>query len=144
MIQIARITDALPDDFDALRADAAHEGWRHMDRLAVDWASGADRYDKPGEALFAAFFEGELAGIGGVTREPSNPEGDALRARRLYVSPRFRKSGVGTALVGAIIQEAFQNAARLNVNAGRDSPAFWDRLGFARVDADAFTHTLLR
>lgn len=144
MIQILRVFDALPDDFEALRADAADEGWRHMDRLADDWESGADRYDKPGEALFTAFVEGELAGIGGLTREPSDPDGDALRARRLYVSPRFRKSGVGGALVSAIIQEAFQNASRLNVNAGRDSPAFWDHLGFARVDADAFTHALLR
>ncbi len=143
-MQIVRLTDSLPADFPVLRAEARREGYNHIDRLALDWESGGERFDKPGEALFAIYDDGELAGIGGLTREPSDPAGDVLRARRLYVSPRFRGRGLGEALVGAIVHEAFQTASRLNVNAGRDAPEFWDRMGFARVDADAFTHVLMR
>jgi len=144
MLQIVRITDALPEGFAALRVEAAAEGYRHMERLADDWAAGAERFDKPGEALFAAYVEGELAGIGGVTREPSDPVGDVLRARRLYVLPRFRGTGAGRALVGAIVQQAFQEASRCTVHAGRDAPEFWDAMGFARTDAPGLTHELRR
>lgn len=144
MLQIVRVSDDLPDGFATLRVEAAAEGYRHMERLADDWASGAERFDKAGEALFAAYVEGELAGVGGVTREPSDPEGDVMRARRLYVLPRFRGTGAGRALVSAIVQQAFEEASRCTVNAGRDAPEFWDRMGFARVDAPALTHELRR
>ena len=144
MLQIVRVMDELPEGLAALRVEAAAEGYRHMERLADDWASGAERFGKAGEALFAAYVEGELAGVGGVTREPADPEGDVMRARRLYVLPRFRGSGAGRALVGAIVQQAFQEVSRCTVNAGRDAPQFWDAMGFARTKAPGLTHELRR
>lgn len=144
MIQIVRVGADLPEGFQELRAAADAENYAHMERLARDWESGAERFDKPSEALFAAYVDGDLAGIGGVTREPSDPAGDVLRARRLYVLPRFRGQGAGGALVAAIVQEAFQSVSRITVNAGRDAPAFWDYQGFARTSAPHITHELHR
>ncbi len=144
MLQIVRVSEDLPEGFDVLRAEAVREGYRHMARLADDWASGSERFDKAGEALFAAYIEGELAGVGGVTREPTDPEGDVMRARRLYVLPRFRGTGAGRALVGAIVQQAFAEASRCTVHAGRDAPEFWDAMGFARTNAPGLTHELRR
>ncbi|MGE0047292.1 MAG: GNAT family N-acetyltransferase [Hyphomonadaceae bacterium] len=149
-MQTIRITDELPD-LSTLRAEARAEGYRHMERLADEWESGAQRFDKPGEALFAVFMEGEVAGIGGVTREPNEPDGAVLRARRLYVRPAYRKLGVGRAIAGAIVQEAFDEAPALYVNVsagGSDSQAasvFWERMGFERVDGVAgISHRLMR
>jgi GNAT superfamily N-acetyltransferase len=144
MIQIVRVTDALPDGLDALRVASRAEGFRHIDRLAEDWASGACRFEQDGEALFAAFADGELAGIGGVTRDPDDPA--IMRARRVYVLPHFRGAGAGRALAGAIIEQAFAAAPRISVNTGdrADSAAFWEHLGFARVEILGITHTLAR
>lgn len=143
-VSVVRVGDALPDGIDLLRAAARDQGYAHIDRLAEDWASRAERFDNPGEALFAAFLGSTLAGVGGVTREPSAPDGDVLRARRLYVLPQFRGRGIGRALVDAIVEHAFQSVSRLTVHAGRDAPAFWDHLGFARTDAPGLTHELRR
>lgn len=142
-IEIRRII-ALPDGFASLRGAAHAEGYAHIERLAADWESGAERFDKPGEALFAAFVAGDLAGLGGATREPADPAGDVLRVRRLYVMSGARKRGVGRALVDAITHEAFERVSRVTANAGRDAPAFWDRLGFARSAAPGITHELRR
>ncbi len=40
-MQVVRLEDGLPGDFDRLRAAAAAEGWRHMDRLSAEVAAGA-------------------------------------------------------------------------------------------------------
>lgn len=143
MLQIVRVVEALPDGFEALLADARTEGVRNMALLADEWASGAERFDGQGAALFAAFVEGELAGVGGVTAEKAEP---AMRMRRLYVRPRFRRSGVGRALAGAMVQQGFEAADVLTVNARASDAAgpFWEALGFRLVDAPGYTHRLER
>jgi hypothetical protein len=70
-LDIVNVIDALPDDFAAMRAEALAEGFRHLERLAEDWASGAIRFDRPGEGLLAAQLAGALAGIGGLTIDPT-------------------------------------------------------------------------
>jgi hypothetical protein len=77
-----------------MRREARAEGHQFLDRLASDWASGAMRFDRPGEALLAAYSEGVLAAIGGITIDPIVP--DALRMRRFYVRPAFRRAGLFT------------------------------------------------
>ena len=77
------------------RCDTPLRPWGGFNRrrLASDWASGAMRFDRPGEALLAAYSEGVLAAIGGITIDPIVP--DALRMRRFYVRPAFRRTGIG-------------------------------------------------
>ena len=67
MVQLVRIEDSLPREFPRLRAAADAEGFRAMARLQAEWA------DRPGGfvCLLAAFQEGRLAGIGGLTPEPA-------------------------------------------------------------------------
>ena len=80
-MRLQRIVDELPADFDTVRAEARAEGYRFLDRLASDRASGAMHFDRPGEVLLAAYSEGVLAAIGGITIDPIVP--DALRMRAL-------------------------------------------------------------
>lgn len=141
MIQLVRVLEALPDGFGALRAEAAAEGFRHMDRLAEEWAAGGEAF----VALLAAFDDGELAGIGGLTREPAPSPEPALRLRRLYVRPSSRRLGVGRALASALIQEAFDQVALVTVHAGDGAAAaFWEAQGFASVAERAWSHMLRR
>jgi GNAT superfamily N-acetyltransferase len=141
MLQLVRITDGLPNGFDTLLAEARAEGVRNMDLLAEQWASGAQRFESGG--LFAAFVESELAGVGGVSAEATMT---AMRMRRLYVRPGYRRSGIGRALAAAMMQQGFEGADVLTVNARASDAAapFWEALGFEPVGESGYTHQLTR
>lgn len=141
MVQIVRVVEALPEGFDSLRAAARAEGVRNMETLADQWDEGRG-VAEPG-ALFAAYMDGELAGVGGVTPQTGLAE-PAMRMRRLYVAPAFRRAGVGQALAGAMIQQGLQAARLLTSNAQASAAAgpFWEAMGFERVEAEGYTHRL--
>jgi GNAT superfamily N-acetyltransferase len=139
-IRLEVVVRAWPAGFDALRAEALAEGYRHIERLASDWVSGASRFDCDGEALFAAQQSGVLAGIGGLTIDPVLP--DALRVRRFYVRPRFRRAGVGRQLAAMLLEQSARRGCPVTVNAGAASFAFWEALGFTPEFRDGHTHRL--
>jgi len=144
MLQLVRLFDELPDSFDDLVAEASGEGVRNMARLAEDWRRGA-RFQDDGEAVFAAFLAGELAGIGGLSVEPASSE-PARRLRRFYVPPAMRRRGVATALASALIHEGFDSVALLTVNARASDAAgpFWEAQGFVADASGPWTHVLRR
>ena len=138
MIRLAPVTGALPAGFAALQAEARAEGYRMLDRLADEWVTGENRFDRPGEALLAAYAGQELAGVGGVTLEPAL--GGAFRMRRFYVRAAFRRSGVARSVALALLQ-ATPPGQIVTVNAGPGSGPFWEVLGFAPDRAGAgWTH----
>jgi len=49
----------------SLRADARAEGIRFIECLSEEWASGANRFDAPGEMLCGRLEDGLLVAIGG-------------------------------------------------------------------------------
>jgi GNAT superfamily N-acetyltransferase len=137
-----RIGDELPEEIHGLAAEARGEGHGNVERLILEWSSGEMRFGADGEALFAVFREGELAGVGGLTREPAAPEERVMRARRFYVARRFRGQGVAAALLDAVIQQAFEVADRITVNAHPASFGFWERAGFTPCSIRGVTHIL--
>ena len=140
-LELKPVLDALPAGFDVLRAEALAEGFRQVERLAADWDAGRIRFDRDGEALLAARLNGVLVGIGRLTMEPVVP--GALRMRRFYVRPAFRRIGVGRQLVTALL--AGGNGDRsITVNAAPASIAFWERVGFNPDPRDGHTHILSR
>jgi len=144
MLQLVRIFDDLPEDFDDLVAEASGEGVRNMALLAEGWRAG-QRFQGDGEALFAAFLAGTLAGLGGFSVETGASE-PARRMRRLYVSPRFRRQGVATALASALIHEGLDSVGLLTVNAAASPAAgpFWEAQGFTADATGPWTHVLRR
>jgi GNAT superfamily N-acetyltransferase len=140
-LELEPVLAALPAGFDALRADALAEGFRQVERLAADWEAGTTRFDRDGEALLAARLNGVLVGIGGLTIEPAVP--DALRMRRFYVRPAFRRIGVGRRLVTALLAGAGGDRS-ITVNAAPTSIAFWESVGFNPDPRDGHTHILGR
>jgi GNAT superfamily N-acetyltransferase len=119
-----------------MRVEACTEGYRFMERLATDWEAGVTRFDRDGEALVGARVDDVLAGIGGLTLDPV--VSGALRMRRFYVRPSFRKHGIGRKLVGTLLEYPRRGQAVVV----RGSQAFWEKLGFAPDLRDGHTHIL--
>ena len=136
--RLERVVGELPTGFETMRAEARAEGYRNLDRLAADWASGAIRFNRPGEALLVAYVGGELAGVGGLTVDPAATE--AFRMRRFYVRKQFRRCGIGRRLVGALLERAVEGDRSVTVNAATGSVTFWEALGFVPDERDGHTH----
>jgi GNAT superfamily N-acetyltransferase len=135
MVQLIRIDDALPDGFEALRAEADAEGHRHMTRLATEVARTPELFI----ALLAAFDDGELKGIGGMTAEPTDPS--AIRMRRLYVAQGARGRGVARSIANALLNEALGQTRLVTVHAGNPgAERFWEAMGFAPVADRPWSH----
>ncbi len=116
-----------------------------MDRLAADFESGVQRFDRDGEALLAALVGGELAGVGGLTFEPTPTDEPALRMRRLYVRKAHRRAGVAQTIATALVQEGFGHAALITVHAGNPgAAAFWLAQDFTAVSDRPWSHELRR
>ena len=130
---------ALPAGLPALRAEARCEGFHFLDRLASEWEGGTVRFDRPGEVLLAASMADVLAGVGGLTLDPVMP--GALRMRRFYVHPAFRRHGIGRALAVTLLERPSTAGRRVTVNAGTAAaPVFWKALGFVAEPCCGHTH----
>ena len=131
--------DSLPAGFEALRREARAEGYRFVERLVAEWDAGKNRFDHAGEILLALRVADELAGIGGLTIDPVLAE--ALRMRRFYIRPQFRRRGLGRVLAERLLDRALGRA--VTVNAGAGSERFWEALGFRADPADGHSHVLV-
>ena len=132
------VIENLPAGLDALRTEARAEGYLFIERLVADWEGRRIRFDRKGEVLLAAHVKGVLAGIGGLTVEPVLP--DALRMRRFYIRPSYRRCGVGRKLAIALLEQARSSSRLVTVNAAPASFPFWEAVGFAPHMRDGHTH----
>jgi len=137
-MRLERVITELPAGFDGLRGEARAEGYRHIERLADEWTSGTVRFDRDGDALMAATLAGQLAGIGGITIDPVQPE--TLRMRRFYVRAAFRRNGIGRAIAENLLAHARALGPPVTVNAGAGSEPFWRSLGFVAEARNGHTH----
>jgi GNAT superfamily N-acetyltransferase len=103
--RVDRVHDSLPD-LTTLLADDEHAGTRFVRRLVDEWASGANRFDRPGEALFGAWVGEHLVGVCGLNVDPYAAAARVGRVRRLYVLSGSRRLGVGRHLVMEVITAA--------------------------------------
>jgi GNAT superfamily N-acetyltransferase len=139
-LRLERVIDKLPEGFDALRAEALADGHVFVERLADDWNSCAMRFDREGETLLAAYANAELAAIAGLTLEPL--VAGALRMRRFYVRPSYRRRGIGHKLATQLLVQARSTGKPVTVNAAPASFSFWESLGFVRDRHGGHTHIL--
>lgn len=130
--------------FDALVAESEHHGLRFLRRLLDEWTSGANRFDRPGEALFVARIDGHAAGVSGLNIDPYAGDPSVGRVRHLYVRVAHRRRGVGRQLVDAVIAAARGRFARLRLSTVNPAAAqLYERAGFRRaVDVVGCTHVM--
>lgn len=123
--------------------ESEREGFRFLRRLHDDYRDGSNRFDQPGEGLFAAWLSDRPVGVCGLNRDPYVPDGRAGRVRRLYVHPSVRQLGVGRSLVTAVIAKARESYPILRLRTKNPAAdAFYRRLGFSPVESEAATHVL--
>ncbi|MGQ5717624.1 GNAT family N-acetyltransferase [Pseudochrobactrum asaccharolyticum] len=136
MLEILPFTP-LRDDYTALLDESLAQGQRMLQRLHDNWESGANRFDQNSEILIAGFINGALAGVCGRNIDPYGADAGQGRVRHLYVAQRFRRNGVGSALVRSILDGASEYFSCLNTNAPESAYAFYQALGFVRVTDNA-------
>jgi GNAT superfamily N-acetyltransferase len=139
---IERLPDLPLDSLAPLVVESEQAGWRFVRRLSDEWAAGANRFDQPGEALFAARVGERLVGVCGLNIDPYAADRWVGRVRHLYVLAEFRRLGVGRRLVEAVVASAQGRFASLRLRTeSAEAAAFFERLGFRRrLGTPDYTH----
>ncbi len=141
-LAIERLSELTPGDVAALLGDSERLGSRIVRRLVDEWGNGANRFDRPGEALFGARRAGRLLGVCGLNVDPYASDDRVGRVRHLYVLSETRRQGVGQRLVLRVIQAARGRFEDLRLHTSNPGAArLYEALGFRpcseRVD---YTH----
>lgn len=141
MLQISRISGGDRGLY-RLATLAESEGFGGLNRLLADWHAGTNRFQQPGEALLGCF-DGALIAVGGLNVDPFSEERSVGRLRHLYVDPTRRRSGVGRALVVALLDYGHGRFERVRLRTYSDpADQFYAHLGFSRTDEPDATHTV--
>ena len=141
-IRIAPLV-TLDGAFESLRIEATASGLALLQRLDDGWRSGTSRFDKPGERLFGAWRDGRLVGVGGLNLDPYAGDHSVGRVRHLYVLASERRSGVGAALVRAIVEQADGRFATVQLRTNNPAAAkLYVGLGFEPVQNATATHAM--
>lgn len=141
--RIERLNGSPADRLGALVAESEASGLRFVRRLVEEWTSGANRFDRPGEALFVARTAGEVVGVCGLNVDPYAPGQDVGRVRHLYVLSAHRRLGVGRRRVTEVIEAARSRFDSLHLRTENPAAAqLYEWLGFRRVGAGAYTHLM--
>jgi GNAT superfamily N-acetyltransferase len=143
-VEIVPLQSLSIDGFEALVEESEAEGVFPLTRLVDGWQAGRNRFDRPGEALFAAVENGRLLGVCGLNRDPYLDDPHVGRVRHLYVAHAARGRGVGGRLVRAVIDAARDRFQRLRLRTDCPIAArFYQSLGFEPVDEESHaTHAL--
>lgn len=132
-MEIRRLAE-LPEGVGELAERAAAEGHQNISTLVSEFLSGSNRFQAPGEALFAAFDSDRLIGIGGLNRDPYESAEVVARVRRLYVLPAARRQGVASLLMKAIEDHAAQHFRRIQLyTSSAEAGSFYVGLGYRKV-----------
>lgn len=127
-----------------LHSEAKDEGYDFIETLVEEWASGANRFDAPGEALCGHLDQGLLVAVGGLNCDPFAGRPDMGRIRRVYVRPAWRNRGVGRALVTALVGEARTYFSCVRLRAENALAArLYESMGFVPIASPDASHILV-
>jgi GNAT superfamily N-acetyltransferase len=142
MISIQKIELPVPG-LDELRSEARDGGYDFVETLINEWASGANRFEAPGEILYGHLDHGLLVAVGGLTIDPFDGQPHTGRIRRVYVRSAWRNKGIGRALVSALVEHAGKNFRCVHLRAeNADAARLYESMGFAPIDNPAATHII--
>jgi GNAT superfamily N-acetyltransferase len=142
MIAIRKIELPIPG-LERLQQEACDEGYDFIETLVEEWASGANRFDAPGEALCGHLDQGLLVAVGGLTRDPFAGRPDMGRIRRVYVRAAWRNRGIGRVLVAALVDRARSHFSCVRLRAENTLAArLYESMGFVPIESPDASHML--
>lgn len=106
MVTIISVSDTNIYCLTGLAGKACSEGYLFVQRTIHEWDSGKQRFSSHGEGLWQILLDGELIGIGGLSRDPYLNDGFTGRVRHLYILAEFRNKGYGKQLLRHILAAA--------------------------------------
>jgi GNAT superfamily N-acetyltransferase len=143
MIPIRKIVLPVPG-VELLQSEAQDEGYDFIETLVEEWASRANRFDAPGEALCGHLDQGLLVAVGGLNRDPFAGRPDMGRIRRVYVRSAWRNRGIGRALVTALVDEARTHFTCVRLRAENALAArLYECMGFVPIESPDASHMLV-
>jgi GNAT superfamily N-acetyltransferase len=132
-----------PAQFALLLKKSRGEGLNLILRLTENWECGANRFNRPGEAFFAAEHEGRYLAVGGRSHDPYLKDPSVLRIRHVYVLPEWRRLGIASVLMKRVLdipRGPFKKLTLRTLNPA--ARKFYERLGFSYVGEGDVTHEL--
>lgn len=131
---IERLENPGGDEILPLIEESRAEGFDFLQRLKDEYASGANRFDKPGEAIFGVRdAQGRLVAVGGLNRDPFQDDPNVGRLRRVYVRPSWRRRGLAARLVATVLEAARAHFNRVQLRSTEEAMEFYRVMGFGRV-----------
>lgn len=137
MTRIVRIEELPADQLAELVSESEQAGLQLVRRLQRDWHSRANRFDRPGEALFAAFDGQRTIAVCGLNIDPYCLLPGVGRVRHLYVLAERRRQLIGSQLVLEVLSAATMGFDRLRLRTNNPLAArLYENLGFQRCEGD--------
>lgn len=142
---VEQVEDLTSINISQLVKESEAEGYRFLTRLVNDFQDGTNRFNKPGEALFAVQNEvGDVVAVGGVNQSPFSEDTQVARLQRFYVLGDARRQGVGSMLLKQIVYHANGIFNEMTVRTeSSKADAFYRSNGFQLDDsASETTHVM--
>jgi ribosomal protein S18 acetylase RimI-like enzyme len=143
MITLEQITPTTAYIFKAVRlralkdAPTAFSSTYDKELLIPDeeWFKRSVRWSSEGSVGYLAFFRGESCGMVACYAEDQNPA--RAHVVSMWVDPRYRRTGAGTALINAVMAWAkargMQELKLMVTSVNRGAIDFYERIGFTKT-----------
>ena len=142
-LDVERVSELRWDAVESLVVESEHAGLGFVRRLVDEWASGRNRFDRPGEVLLGAPTDGRFVGVCGLNVDPYTATPAVGRVRHLYVLESRRRLGVGRRLVEEIVRTAGGRFDTLRLRTHNPSAArLYEALGFRPSQEADCTHLM--
>jgi GNAT superfamily N-acetyltransferase len=137
-ITVEKVTNDPAPVLAALVEESSAQGFGGLRRLVAEWAAGTCRFTGPGEGLLVALGRGRIEGVCAVDAAPGAADRGVGRLRDMYVTATCRRSGIGTALVRRVLDEAGGHFSSLELRAETPGAvAFYESIGFLPVSGSS-------
>ena len=125
-----------------LEADVNADGQAMVSRLIREWRDGRNRFSAAGEGVYVAKRGERVCGVCGLNRDPYAGDDSIGRVRRLYVSVRERRTGIGRALIDRLRADASGVYSWIHLRTHEHEAAvFYEANGFEPIAGNPdYTH----
>jgi GNAT superfamily N-acetyltransferase len=129
--------------FNELVQEASAEGFAFLATTEHEWATGENRFSKPGEAFYAVFVHQLPVAVGALGQDPYLTTPGIGRLRRIYVRAVWRRQGIGALLISTMLADARQSFHTIRLRADNPTAArLYETFGFQPYDDPNATHLL--